>query len=293
MINILIENTRPMTGWGIACVVEPEFIKIPELNIISDICICDNEIYEEIVFNQNDIRSFISETPQNTDTISFILVKDGEEYNLVNSTYGTYYGYGSLDGHPNYKGYQLDFGKVFNELGVGKYKVITRREFLGVTDEKESHYYRLYEYNEKIDRKYVKIEIEQNNNILRGFDYSGLLWYNALRLQGSLQIATPEYVTDNTELNETSNREMYLGVNKILRSYEIAFNSVPSSIYDYFTTDAIFGETFKITSFSKFKNFDKLPVYVDSLSDLETSTFSKLASFKVKIKDRSEGIIRY
>jgi hypothetical protein len=294
-IKVQLPNSDPMAGFGIIHQVAPTFVYVPENEPISDLCFCDSvNYYEELVYT-SDIRSFIRSRSFISDSIDFFLVKGEVEYELDDDTYGTFYDFGSLTSHSNYKGYLLDFDKIYDELGYGEYYFLSRYTVLGVEKEFKSHAFNLVLKNENVDKDYILIETTQNGIISGGFDYSKLNWYQAIRLRADFDNSIGYTLnTDNTTLSETYNRKVYQGTNSIEKDFSLNIYEIPKQLSDFFLEDGILSDEIFISYTNKdaFLNFSKESVYFSEILGVETNNYNKFVTIKVKFKPERESLVK-
>ena len=178
----------------------------------NDICICDfiKCEYEEKVFCdalnpddywKNDQNEFLFKRLIPTDSISLELHKDGVKIDDLNDdTYGTFFD-GFSDGTEEqqlYVGYLIDWQKVYIPFDVGKYTIVAKINVIGNFTTFESRVFNLNIYSDIAAADTVRIESYQNGNILgNDFDFTGLNWYQSLRIGG--EFGNPKPVFETTE----------------------------------------------------------------------------------------------
>jgi len=178
----------------------------------NDICICDFikcEYVEKVFCDslnpndywKNDQNEFLFRRLINTDSVFLELHKEGVKVDdLDNDNYGTFF-----DGFPNgtdeqklYIGYLIDWQKVYNVFGVGKYKIVANLTIIGNLTTTEPRDFNLNIYSDIAAADTVRIESYQNGNILgNDFDFTGLNWYQSLRIGG--EFGDPKPVFETTE----------------------------------------------------------------------------------------------
>lgn len=216
MIIIEQTNSNPYNyGSGNAGkILGPSLPEIPDPQT-NDICICDfiKCEYSEKIFCaplnpndywKNDQNEFLYKRFVSSDTIDIELQKDEVKIaDLNDDTYGTYFdGFASGTSEQQlYKGYLVDWLKVFNDYGAGSYKVVANLSIIGNATVSTSREFILNVYSDIAADGTVRIESYQNGNILGNqFDFTGLNWYQSLRLGGEFGNPAPifetsEYVT--------------------------------------------------------------------------------------------------
>lgn len=259
--------------------------------------ICD---WEELVFASDeddmfkkDYSDFLLTTVAPTDTVIFKLYRYGTEIaTLDDDTYGVYY-----DGftvQPKYRGFVVDWTKVYNVFGGGRYQVKIDSSILGVDSTFESRYFRLYAWDEEIANQTVKIETYQTGNIIGSdLDYTGLLaggWYSAIRLQGTFGEATPELIEDkylDTSYRQVQNRE------EVRFTYKLSCRNVPENIYKRLSGDQMISNTMLVTSYNLMaeQSYRQFPVAVTSFSDNSYKNNGRV-DFSIEMTDRQQNIIK-
>ena len=186
----------------------PSFKKIEE----NDICICDFikcEYVEKVFCDalnpndywKNDQNEFLFKRLINTDSVFLELQKDGVKVaDLNDNTYGTFFD-GFSDGTEEqqlYIGYLIDWKLVYSFFDVGKYTIVANLNIIGNVSKSVSREFNLNIYNDIAAADTVRIESYQNGNILgNDFDFTGLNWYQSLRIGG--EFGNPSPVFETTE----------------------------------------------------------------------------------------------
>ena len=217
MIIIQLPNTNPFSSsyaYATANAYKMLGAALPEVptSETNDICICDFitcEYSEKVFASQspnnewwkNDMNEFLFKRFVATDTVVIELYKENILVaTLNNNTYGTFFnGFASGSSEQQlYVGYLLDWELVQAAFGNGTYQVKAQLSIIGVTSTYESRKFNLTTYSDVAANRTVRIESTQNGNIIGSqFDFTGLNWYQSLRLPGKFGNPTPVLETDD------------------------------------------------------------------------------------------------
>jgi hypothetical protein len=211
MIIIEQANTLPYSynSGNAGKVLGPSLPETPNPQT-NDICICDYVqcSYSEKVFAspsnpsdfwKNDQSEFLYKRFVSVDTVTMELHLNGDKVaDLNNDDYGTFFnGFGS--GSPEqqlYVGYLINWLDVYNAFGAGKYKIVANLDIIGSQTTSTSREFILALYSDVLADGTVRIESYQNGNIFgNNFDFTGLNWYQSLRLPGIFGNPTPTFET--------------------------------------------------------------------------------------------------
>lgn len=274
MIIINLPNTTPFS-FGSGNAVKLLGKSLPEIidPATNDICICDYitcQYIEKVFASQapnnewwkNDKNEFLFRRLVSTDTVDIELWKDGVKIaDLNNNTYGQFFnGFaGGSDEQQLYVGYLLDWESVQSINGNGIYQVKSNLSIVGNSTLYESRLFNLVQYSDVAANNTVRIESVQNGNIIGSdFDYTGLEWYQSLRIPGNFGNPTPvvetdDYVNSNHEkrqITAKNSREWFLKTGFI--NYEVA----SKLIYNKFLGNQILMTDYLIKNESIFRRVD-------------------------------------
>jgi hypothetical protein len=224
MIITQLPNSSPY-AYGSANAVKILGPSLPEIPVdeTNEICICDfiQCQYIERVFasqapqNQyykNDKNEFLFKRFVSGDSVAIELYKDGVKIeDLNNNNFGTYF-----NGFPSgtseqqlYVGYLLDWELVQATHGNGFFQVKAQLSIIGNTSTYESRKFNLLTYGDREANKTVRIESYQDGNIFGSqFDFTGLNWYQSLRVPGTFGNPTPILETENYINTNHENRQI-------------------------------------------------------------------------------------
>ena len=293
-------NSFPMSLRGMANSTEANVVSATLSENGFEVCVCDGCDFIETQFVnhggewwKNDKKSFIFSKKFSADTITFSLLKDGVEVAVLNSsTYGEYFNFGSIYLiNPNYKGFIVDWDKVQQAFGYGVYVVRTTYVSLGTTFIYDSHNFEVVEYTPRRADNSVRIEWYQSGVIMSGFDYSGIGWYQSLRIDGYFGKKTPELNIDNYQ---DKNRNVKQIQSKIVNSYTLITHLLPSYISDVLNEDSILGNDIYITDYNLLntKLYRRFNVYVSDIKSVEHHNFNKRINYAYEFKEKKDNIIK-
>jgi hypothetical protein len=257
-----------------------------------NVCVCDGCEFVETAFvnnggayYKNDKKSFIKSKVFSSDTIEFTLWKNGVQVAALNaSTYGTFYNFGSpLLINANYKGMLVDWNLVQLAFGYGKYKVRTVHTSLGTPYTSDSWEFEVVEYNDFRADGTFRMETYQNGAIEGGFDYSGINWYQSLRISGKLGNKQVELIETNYQ---KTNREKVQIQAEVENTWTLNTELLPAVVYNIINEDAILANKVQITDYN-LKNqeiYRRLNVYFSNIKDQEMHNFTRKGDFVYELK---------
>jgi len=149
---------------------------------------------------KNDYSSFYHQRQLSTETANFFLYKfeDASETPLTDSTYGTFFDFGSFVSNPNLKGYLVKWRNVLTELGAGNYKIIKRITVAGSPVEFSSIVFTLQQYSTGSANHTVRIDVVMNGRLVKtGDDFTGTSWKHSIRVPGFFGRREPQFEEDN------------------------------------------------------------------------------------------------
>jgi len=296
IVNIR-NNPAPILLRDMACSTASVTISIPrEDAFLSDFVFCECEYIERVFHKaggleiEKDRRSFLVENVDPGGSVDFVLLKGDQEINLIDNTYGEFYDFGSIPGHPQKKGFILDFQKVFNEQGNGLYQVRIDQTVFGTDFSETSHFYRLLPFSLKYANKTVKIESFHNNTVEAGLDYEGINWYKALRVNGRLG---NREITLDEENYQNSDRIKEQIITEVRSSYTLEMELAPSKIIDQIIFDQNLATKIFLTNYDlfAFKNYLTLEVRAEEITTSEDFSKNKNGFYEIKFSNSNEGFI--
>lgn len=215
MIIIEQSNSNPYsyTSGNAGKLLGPALPEAPDPQT-NDTCICDFLQCEYVEYTfadpsnpndywRNDKNEFLFKRFVPVDTVSIELHKDNIKVaDLNTNTYGTFFnGFASGTAEQQlYVGYLLDWELVYSAFGAGNYNVVANLNIIGVSTIYTSRSFRLILYSDILANGTVRVETTQNGNIFgNDFDFTGMEWYQSLRLPGVFGNPTPIYEATDYE----------------------------------------------------------------------------------------------
>jgi len=186
---IPVDVCEGFSGYGIGIMVRKPSEDTPQ--IINKTCCETLKVFAEETTKEtnykNDYKSLIFKRQTENDTYDFVLKScDGVETPLTDNTYGTFYDFGDFEDYPDYKGFKLDWFEVLNNLGSGKYKLITNYNIAGFTGSYETCIYELNKFSFEAAAYTVRFDSVLNSYYeSQNIDLTGLFWEDSIRVEGT------------------------------------------------------------------------------------------------------------
>ena len=179
---------------------------------------------------KNDYSGFYHQRELSSETVTFKLIdlSNSNEYDLNDSTYGQFFGFGSFPENINFTGYRVDWKKVLAVRGVGSYQIKTNIVKIGITTNDLSYAFTLRQYNRLEVDNTTRIDVVVNGLYQKsGVDFTGIGWRHSLRVGGFFGRRNPSYEERNTINRNFNNRQ-----NSIQQTNEYSFqtNIIPDCI---------------------------------------------------------------
>jgi hypothetical protein len=303
MIFSEITAGKEMILGGWLCSTPAKVITIPTEADVVDFCtcnfICD---YEEDAYTfltdptdeyKNDYRSVLITLRDASSSYEFFLVNSSDvEIPLIDNTYGELFDLGFNTKQPLKAGYRIDWVKVFELLGVGKYKIRVKQTDFSNTITVDSHTFNVREFNELQSNHTVKLEYVQTGQVLNGENYSGMEWRNMVRIKGTFKGEAPQYEQDRVQ--DANYKDIDIQVEKF-NQYSLSTELLPDFIGDLITdgvalTDVIYISTNDIFNY---KQYRKLEVtFTGDLEPGEDYSRNNRKPFVVTFKDAKSKLKR-
>ncbi len=292
------DNVRPMQLLGMA----QSTAAVIATGLVEDagpeVCVCDGCEFEEVQYVSsdsdwlhNDKKSFIRSKVFASDTIVFTLLKNGAQVAVLNSsTYGDYYDFGDLP-NADYKGIVVDWYLVKQAFGYGRYTVLITHTSLGTAYEFTSWKFLVVEYNAERANGSIRIETYQSGVIMSGFDYTGLGWYQSLRIQGKFGNKTPTAEIDNYQ---NVKREVMQISTKIDNTYTLNTELLPSHISDYLNEDALLANIIQVTDYNTYnqKLYRRFEITLSNIVNVVNHTDSVKSNYVYEFKQKLDNVIK-
>lgn len=300
MIVTDLPNGTPMSLRGFATmiiadtIIEQIFVTEEDREFIAQCCYVNLVLAGGSEDYQNDITSVLFTAYDLTDTIDFFLEKEtagvySQVAVLNGSTYGTLYGLGTFD-DPLLTGFKLNWADVLSGLGEGNYRIRTDRVTILGSDSIFSINYYLKTYSPELADNTIWIEWIQDGQIIDGLDYTGLNWYQAIRLPGFFGERQTEF---EEEVWKDTNYRNFQIRNELNHSYKCEIGVIPSCIGDILD-NLLQANTVLITDYNQ-KNYDynilQKPVKLAEISDTKYNS-NRQAVYNLTFTDRKDNHIK-
>ncbi len=303
MITLQLTNPNPyvllsgmaakIKGQSLPAVIDPS---------VNSFCYCEFECeYVEKVFGaigdndfwKNDKRTFPYRKLISTDTVTIKLFKaDVLVATIIDNTYGIYTNGYPAPATPEQKLYvvfTIDFQKVLTLQGPGQYQIKTDLNILGNITTEESVLFQLYPYSDLNANGTVRIETNQNGNIIGStFDFTDLNLYQSYRIRGKLTETTPELESDRFFNNDYELKQIQ---DKVINKWLLKTEKLARSISVLLSNDSVLANEFLITDYNIINEavFRRIPLYPESMEKPDIGKTTRPiweVTFTDKIEDK-------
>lgn len=300
MITTTLSNGTPMTLRGFATkaianiVIEQLFILEEDKAFIAECCYVNLVLAGGSEKHQNDITSFLFTAYNQADTINFFLEKEtagiyNEVAVLNGSTYGILFGLGVF-ANPLLTGFKLNWAIVLTALGEGNYRIRTDRNTILGSDSIFSINYHLKTYSVELADNTIWIEWIQNGQIIDGLDYTGLNWFQSIRLPGFFGERQTEF---EEEIWKDTNYNNFQIRSELNFTYKCEIGVIPSCIGDVLN-NLLQANTILISDYNV-KNYDyniiQKPVRLTGIDDTKYDN-ERQAVYNLTFSDRKDNHIK-
>lgn len=303
-IDIFINGNKP----------EPFDIQNGKIDVVTttvptqqeEICVCvaqdcdrNLDVYASLTDNSeraNDKTSFLFRVMTANDTFTMKLYKNNLEIAILdNNNFGTFYNLGTLDSglvsdQALYFGYLINWQQVLNLHGVGEYYIETELTLFGAPITITSEKYKLYIYSEEAADGSVRIVTRQNGNIESNpFNYTGMNWYQQIRIKGQLWNKQSEYITDTYF---TSNRTITQIQDSIEHTYDLQIEFVQASVSKFIIENNLLANEILISDYNVANTelYNNLRLAVKDITDTTELYYYNGRSHVIQFTDRVQNI---
>lgn len=297
MITSYIQGTDEMTYQRWVCSTPSQVIKIPKSPFISGFCECKYicDYFEKAFYYpedtsdsyKNDYRKLIITLLSDTSTFEFFIVDLQGVETPFNETYGEVYEVGFNIDQPLMTGINVQWEKVGQTLGNGKYKIKTVQTNFGTETTSSTHYFDVMPFTVDDAWNTLKIEPQNEGYTINGNDYKGLgTFVNMVRVYGG--VTSYGLKKERSTLLDANEEE--IDTQSTNRSiYDVLIKDLPSSIGDQLLEQDTLAP-WKISSY----NLLHYKIYVDlevNIESVETVTLEadRRGYFNVSLID-SKGL---
>jgi hypothetical protein len=301
MIDIFKIGTRP-EGFAIQNgVLKSSVVRIPSDPV--EICQCvaqDCErtltVYGSLDSDDerfNDKTSFIYKVMAANDTVDIKLFKNDIEIETLNTNdFGLYFALGDVGTGDQllYSGYLIEWQKVLQIHGVGEYVIKADLTQFGNPTQLESVKFTLKKYSDQDADGSVKIVSFQNGYIENSpFDFTGLNWYQQIRINGILWNKQSEYISDTYF---TSNRTITQIQDSIEYTYDLQIEFVQDSVSKFIIENNILANEIYISDYNLTNTsfYNQIPLAVKEISQTTELYYYNGRSHVIQFTDRVQNI---
>lgn len=244
---------------------------------------------------KNDYSGFYHQRQLPNESVDFILlhVETNNEYNLNDSTYGSYFDFGYFSNNTNLKGYRVEWKKVLQEIGEGTFKIIKRFNLAGINFENFSYAFTLRQFSTAVADKTIRIDIVMNGRIeLDGVEFKGSNWKHSLRLPGFFGRRNPKYEEDNLVGLDYEERQISMTQTN---EYKMQTNLIPSCLTNEIFDFMLYANDIYINDYNlnnHYYDYIKKGVKFANNEEPTYSTTSRKARLNLIFKDKFANRIK-
>ncbi len=263
----------------------------------------------------NDKKEFILQVALNSTVVGTLIkiAPDGTETPtvIVDNTYGQFFALGVL--RANVWGFILDWYKVANTLGFGKYKFNRTVENSSATEtfNEDSVCFQLMPYNCDNAHRTVRIETEQFGYFEGGFDYTGIQpsiplagglqavqqgagWPQQIRLYGRFFREGYDYTVDNIVLEGRGQEQVQA---QTIRRYSLLLDTIENKLSYPLITDMLLAPDVRISDYNIENSsglIDRRRVTMTDIGDPIITTLNQNEFYDLKFLDwKQDNVHRY
>lgn len=201
------------------------------------------EIFKECCYNhfifadanssedfKNDYSSFYHQRQLSNETVDFVLIhlETGDEFDLNDGTFGSFYQFGYFPTNPNLKGYLIKWKKVLSEIGEGNFKIIKKQTIAGIIIETPSITFTLRQFSSSSANYTSRMDVVMNGSLIKsGVDFTGTGWKHSIRVPGFFGRREPQFEEDNIVNREYEKRQISM---KQTNEFKFQTNLIPDCL---------------------------------------------------------------
>jgi hypothetical protein len=311
MITEIISNTNPMAMSGVATTSQHTMFDDESAATSIDFASCfpgfrnptvySNKVFADVTAKTDELKtdstSFLFSKRLNLGSVvvSMELYKEGVKIaDLIDDTYGTYYGVGFSSDYPLYYGYVINWGEVLDLHGAGCY-TIRNNWTLGAlpTSVTESNCYYLLPYSPCNVEGTVKVKWIQNGNIeSNSLRYAGLNWANWIRVKGIFWKNDATEEIDEVEKTDRSFENINV---QSIDEFTLELKSSPYWITKMLDKNVCLGSQIFITDYNADNHRDDLnqfEVRFSGYGDRDEQRGNKFARYSYRFKRRLDNDLK-
>lgn len=261
--------------------------------IIKKTCCDELKVFAEIGSKtdnfKNDFKSLLFKRQVITDTYNFKLVKcsTGGEYALDGSSpYGTFYDFGDFDEYPDYTAFKIEWYEVLNDLGSGKYQLVTEYDILGITGQYVSCLFNLQPFSYQAAIYTVRFDSILNSYYeQQDLDLTGLFWQDSIRVAGTfgkrqINLEEDSLVYKGREVNDVKT--------EYLNEYRFESELISRCTFPNLVDWILRGDRIKVSDFNPFAadDYKEFDIKVNSYDEVGYFSRSDKRIFRAIFGDR-------
>jgi len=244
---------------------------------------------------KNDYSSFYHQRQLSNENASFKLIhiNTGDEFDLVDSTYGSFYGFGSFSENTNLTGFRLEWKKVLEDIGEGSFKVVKSISKIGITVDFNSLVYTLSQFNEKRANKTARIDVVLNGLMEKDkTDFTGIGWKDSIRVPGFFGRREFQFEEDFLIDRTFEKRQISM---KQTNEYKFQTNSVPNCVTNpiidlFLFADDIYMNDYNLNNHSY--DYKKFSVKFQGNENTDYTSTSRKARLNLIFNDKFENNLK-
>jgi len=261
---------------------------------------------------ENDVNSFLASfplsVPNPSATITWTLEKCTgvstwtSVATLNNNTLGTYSALNTITGHLMYSGFQINWGKVLDAHGVGRYRIKAVSSYGAIPSAcLVSEPFQLLAWD--CDRAHGTVKFEawmtgkigDVNNDGKIFDLCGMNWYDSIRLPGFFGYEkTSEYLEVIQEYQTGLIARIH---DEAVQSFEFISGMCPKTLHDRLKVYGLMADTLKVSDYNRNNSdYNIIQKLVVKDGSYDPEYFDKqrrrLSRVKVQFKEGIQNVIK-
>ena len=238
---------------------------------------------------KNDFSGFYHKRQISSESCTFVLIdmSDGSEYDLDNSTYGTFKNFGSITTEPNLTTFVLEWRKVLLDLGTGPYKVVKRVNIVGISIEIEYLVYNLREFSTAIADGTARIDVSMEGLLENeDIDFTGSEFVDSMRVPGFFGRRETKWEEDNLVDKNYNKRQVSM---KQTNEYKFQTNMIPDCVTNPINDFMLFSDDIRMNDYNlnnhsyEYQNF---PVKLETNENTEYFVKSRKARLNLVFSDK-------
>lgn len=244
---------------------------------------------------RNDYSSFFHQRQLPNESVDFVLINinSGEEYDLIDNSFGDFFNFGTFEKNTDLKGYVVKWRSVMSEIGTGAYKIIKRINISGIEIQIPSIVFNLRNFSTLNADKTTRIDVVMNGRLEKeNVDFTGVNWKHSLRVPGFFGRREAQFEEDNIVNRQFEKRQISM---KQTNEFKFQTNLIPdcltNEVLDFilFANDIYFND-YNLNNHSY--DFIKFGVKLASNDGTEYSAKTRKARLNLTFNDKYENNLK-